>query len=1221
VAVPHHGIGDIIDGRYRIDAELGMGGTAAVFRVRDLPTGVDLALKQLAADASARVRALFEREYHALSGFRHPRIVEVHDYGSCDGVAYYTMQLLDGCDLGRLAPLPWRDVCAAIRDVASGLSLLHARRMLYRDVNPRNLWRLRDGSIKIIDFGALTAFGTAGEIVGTPPFVAPESLYGGELDQRTDLYGLGALAYYLLTGAHAYAARGLRELPDSWRGAIVPPSRRVAELARADLPALPPELDALLAALLSHTPVQRPASAAELIDRMAAIAGFERDPGELGVNAVLRSAELSGRVRERRSLRRRSRMAELGRGSCVLIEAKSGAGRTRLLRELATEARLEGATVLQIDAALCQGALGVASACALKLLHALPEQALRAAEPFARVLAHLGPEVRARLGQPQLAPVPPLPGELRLRISSALHAWFASVCGARRVLILIDDLAFIDDASAAWLAVVAQEIRQHRLLLAISADSDSLAALGSSAQTLIAAASRLALGPLAFDDVLQLLRSLFGDAPHLRRLAERLYRVAGGNPGHCLELVEHLMQRDAIANVGGTWVLPTELSDSQLPPSGGDGPLRRLERLPPYARAFAQRLAVAQGGALPIELCMALSDSPPAQSYDALDVLVREGVLTGGAQGYRFVHERTRELLAGELEGPRASAAHLRLGSALLSGAGERALPRLEAGVHLLRAGDPRGSEIVASAARRLVLEEFDDLARAVPPLERAVPLLQGPELRWELASVSSALSSAACFCDHRLLRYGDATVSLLEELLGLPLARALGKWVGRKPGLLLGLGWTAFRNLFRAHGPRVLPLREALMLLFTSVGSLAGAHAIFLDAPSIARYATVLEPFAVLGRDHLAALVHELIEGLRLTAEDRAGAAGAHLARLIERLQSARPIRDLPDYLRPRVLGGALFAAGIVQAYRDGSEALRTAEQLERLDIQLYAMGAEEIRSVWHAHQLDAAVSARHRERAELFAIALGAAWQVVAWAPAVLINVSIRTRDALASKHAAEQLQRSSASMPALRLYAVVARGVYLALRGRYAEAAQELEACLAGAPLAFSGWTSATAMLASAYRGLGDPARARALCERALAAQSPPDLCFPAQVSSVQVELARAQSALGEHARAGEELDALIERHTPERGPLTLGMLHQVRAEVALAAGDLALYQFHFARMKLWYLPSGIPSLIQQCDQLAQAGAPRTEAAATESHARYSDPEAETVVESIALLRSGR
>jgi len=1221
VTVLHHGLGDLIAGRYRIDAELGMGGSAAVFRVHDLPTGTDLALKQLVADASARVRALFEREYHALSGFRHPRIVEVHDYGACEGSVYYTMQLLEGCDLGRLAPLPWREVCAAIRDVASGLSLLHARRMLYRDVNPRNLWRLRDGSIKIIDFGALTAFGTASEIVGTPPFVAPESLYGGELDQRTDLYGLGALAYYLLTGTHAYGARALRDLPDSWRTPFVPASRRIAELDRADRPTPPPELDALLAALLSHTPVHRPASAAELIDRMAAIAGFERDTGELGVSAVLRSAELSGRVRELRSLRRRSRMAELGRGSCFLIEARSGAGRSRLLRELATEARVEGATVLQIDAALCHGALGVATACALKLLQALPEQALSAAAPFAGVLAHLGAELRARLGQPELAAVPPLPGELRLRISAALHGWFVSVGRARRILLLIDDLAFIDDPSAAWLAVLAQEIRQHRVLLVITADADGLGALEPSAQTLIAAAHRLALAPLAFDDTLQLLRSLFGDAPHLRRLAERLHRVADGNPGHCLELVEHLMQRDAIANVGGTWVLPTELSDDQLPPSSSEAPLRRIERLPPHARAFAQLLAVAQGS-LPIELCVELSDCPAAQSYAALDVLVREGVLTGGAQGYRFAHERTRVLLQGELPSGRAREAHLRLGHALLAGAGERALALLEAGEHLLRAGDARGRELVARAARRLALEEFDDLARAVPALERAAPLLQGADQRWELACVSSALSSAACFCDHRLLLHGEATVALLEQLLGLPLARSLGKRVGPKLGLLLGLGWAVFRSLWRTRGPRVLPLREALMLLFTSVGSLAGAHAIFLDGPSIARYAAVLEPFAVLGRDHLAALVHELVEGLRLTAEDRAGAASAHFERLIERLQSPRPIRDLPEYLRPRVLGGALFAAGVVQAYRDGPEALRTAERLERLEIQLYAMGAEEIRSVWHAHQIDVAVSTRHRERAELFAIALGAAWQVVAWAPAVLINVSIRTRDALASKHAAEQLQRSSASMPALQHYASVARGAYLALRGRYAEAVRELEACLSGAPLSFSGWTSATAMLASAYRGLGDPARARALCERALSVQSPADLSFPAQVSSVQVELARAQAALGEHARAGDELDALIESHTHERGPLTLGMLHQARAEVALAAGDLALYQFHFARMKLWYLPSGIPSLIQQCEQLAQAGAPPAE---RDPHAalpaRYSDPEAETVVEPRALLRSNR
>jgi len=1183
-------IEQIVDGRYRIVDELGLGGMATVSRVVDLSTGAELALKQLSSEADARAHALFEREYHALASVRHPRIVEVHDYGTHLGRAYYTMELLQGHDLGKLAPMPWRDVCSCLRDVASGLSLLHARRMLYRDIKPRNLWRLADGHIKLIDFGALCPFGTPAEIVGTPPFVAPEALYSGSLDERTDLYALGALAYYLLSAVHPYPARELNELPAHWRVPFLPASLRVAELGRDDLPAVPEALDHLIGALLSHKPVQRPASAAELIDRLVAIAGLDPDADDVSIDAALRSAAFSGRVRERRTLRRRLRLCAAGRGSIVLVESKSGEGRSRMLRELAVEARVTGVAVVQVDAAACQGALGVGNACALSLLDALPELALKAARPYAAVLGHLSVELRARMQQPALAPLPPLPGERRTRIHGALRDFFQAVAATRRLLLLVDDLQFADESSVAWLIALAIEARQHGLMVVAAADADAIEAGESPARALRLCASTITLAPLSLADSSKMLRSMFGEATHLRRFAERLYDVTHGNPGHCLELLEHLAQRDVIANVGGTWVLPTQIIDDLLFSSRAEGLARRMERLPPQVLAFARVLAIRQQP-WEIELCIELADGNAQQTHDAVAALLRIGLLTGSDQGYRFTHEATRRLLLAQLSAETQRTVHRRLGAALLSRENPAALQRLDAGVHLLKGGDEqRARDIVAEAARRLTLEEFDDLSSAVPALEQAAGLLSAAApTSWERASVLAALSTAACFCDHRLLRYGDAAAAALQELVGLARARRLQRFLGRKLALLVALAGSAISLTLQARNPRLPSFRDAMMLLFNAVGSLAGAYAVFLDARNIARYSAVLEPFSVLGRDQLAALIHELTEGLRLTAEDRAADASAHWDRLLARLESDRPIRDLPDYLKPRVLGGALFAAGVVQAYRDGPGALRTAERLEQLEIKLYAMGAEEIRSVWYAHQAEVALSARHRDRAEMFATALGASWQVQAWAPSVLIGVSIRTRDALAAKHAAEQLQRSSQNMPSLALYAQMARGTHLALRHRYDAAAAELEACLGAEPLSFSGWVATASVLASAYRGLGQHERARELCVRTLAALKPGDLAFPVQMSRLQAELARAQSALGQHAEAAASLDDLIAMHAPARGPLTLGMLHEARAQVALAAADAEAYRFHLERMQAWYRPTGIPALIEQCEQLAQAGRP--------------------------------
>ena len=167
-----------------------------VFAAVDRSTGASIALKRLlTAPAERRTfEVLFMREYHALSELRHPRIIEVYDYGVDAGTPYYTMELLDGQDLGKISPLPYRDACRYLRDVASSHALLHARRLLHRDVSPRNVRRTSDGRCKLLDFGAMIPFGIPPNVTGTPPCIAPEALQGAPLDQRSDLYSLGALA-------------------------------------------------------------------------------------------------------------------------------------------------------------------------------------------------------------------------------------------------------------------------------------------------------------------------------------------------------------------------------------------------------------------------------------------------------------------------------------------------------------------------------------------------------------------------------------------------------------------------------------------------------------------------------------------------------------------------------------------------------------------------------------------------------------------------------------------------------------------------------------------------------------------------------------------------------------------------------------------------------------------------------------------------------------------
>ncbi|HEX5657475.1 MAG TPA: serine/threonine-protein kinase, partial [Polyangiales bacterium] len=309
----------VIGGRYRVLRPLGQGGMGAVYAVQDRVSGRELALKRLTHGASASTAALFEREYHTLAGLRHACIVEVYEYARDHGAPYYTMELIEGSDLARQAPMQWRAACRDLRDAASILGVLHARQLLHRDLSPRNLLRSKSGRLKLIDFGALAKFGPSTEVVGTPPFVSPEALRAEELDQRTDLYALGALAYWLVSGVHAYPARSLNELPGLWRSEPPPPSEALAMVGGGLLEPIPPELDRLIMALLRAAPSERPHDTGELIDRLNAIAGLEAEATDTAAQGYLDSKAFVGRVRERQ------------RALALFGEACAGSPRTLLV--------------------------------------------------------------------------------------------------------------------------------------------------------------------------------------------------------------------------------------------------------------------------------------------------------------------------------------------------------------------------------------------------------------------------------------------------------------------------------------------------------------------------------------------------------------------------------------------------------------------------------------------------------------------------------------------------------------------------------------------------------------------------------------------------------------------------------------------------------------------------------------------------------------------------
>lgn len=1178
--------GVLVAGRYRVQHELGKGGMASVCAVLDETNGRRLALKRLAKVANARHIALFEREFHILASLRHPCIVEAYDYGQDADGRFYTMELLDGSDVFSCTPLPWAEVCRILRDVASALTLLHARRLIHRDLSARNVWLAPDGRVKLIDFGTMAAFGKPSDIAGTPPFIAPETLRGLDLDQRTDLYSLGALGYFLLSGRHAFRARTLGELELLWRERPRPVAKRAAELGRQDLPAVPEALEVLIDALLSQDRLARPTTAADVIDRFTVIASLEPDQHGCPIDSYLGSPAFVGRKAERQTLRDGFAHAKSGRATKVVVESAPGLGRTRLLAELALEARLSEAVVLQAEPHADHGTHEVAQQYALRLLDALPTEALAAAAPYAGTLGHLSTALRDRLGvaSAQLVVMPQAHGEARMRVQVALRDWFLDVTRERLVVIIADDFDAFDDGSAAWLAALSREAHAHKLLV-IAAIQSNRGPLGLPAQALRQDAMRLALDPLSLEDTAELFRSVFGDVQHLARLVDLVYQRSEGNPAHALDLAEHLSREGVIGFAQGAWVLPQVIAAEALPANRVDAELARLGRLSAHARELGQALSVREGP-LPLDMCAALADIKGHDLFEALESLVREGVFVGSADGYRFARESMRQVLYGEMDRDRLRKTHRRLGHRLLASSEITELERLKAGVHLLRGGDDeQGSRVTALAGKHYGLIELADLGPAAPSLEAALDHFRavGRPLH-EIVSVLAPLALAGYYADRRLAeRYGEQAVDALQTVVGLKTAQRLRPFLGRKLGLLVALAIAALGFALKRKNPRVPTFKEAMMLLFNCVAALTGVCTICLDRPKGEKYASVLEPMTALGPNHVATFMHQFCVNLIATIGDRQGEARDKWIRMIERLDQPQATRDLPEHVHVLYLAGALYASGVGECWRDDSRALEYANRLQSLKLKLYEMSADQLRMIYYGNRGNREEFERYRQRVEVHAIQRGTAWQVETWTYSGLITIYARTQDAAGLKDCVVQLKRLSAEMATLRVGHSRALAAYCLVRGTPSET---LEVGGRGErPMELVGWCRGEGIRARAYNALGENAQAKETCVAALSLLTPADLDFCALNLGVQIELARAEAGLGNLSEADVQLRALLEKHGPSGNLLTVGALHEALAELAALRGDEAAFADNVAEVGRWFRETHDPALVARHERLAR------------------------------------
>jgi hypothetical protein len=1139
-----------VGGRYQVLEMLGRGGTAVVYRVRDRSATHDVALKQLhvfGVKHGPQALDLFEHEFQTLAQLRHPSVIEVYDYGIDQAGPYYTMELLDGGDLSGQAPLPSRQACQLMMQVCSSLSLLHSRRLLHRDVSPRNVRRTRNGSAKLIDFGAMVPMGPCLLSIGTPGFTAPEVVHHLSLDARTDLFSLGATLYFALTGRRPFAARTLAELNEAFRTEPSLPSKLA--------PDVPVALDELVMSLLRIDPARRPRSAFEVMQRLAAIAGAPRSESDDIYRSYLSTPTLVGRDSEQRRFRQCLKRARQSEGGALLFEAESGMGRSRLLDVCVLEGKTAGAVVLQLDGSTeRQAPFASVHRLAYQLAQAMPDSPRQdLADPalFTRLFESGDPAAFAELVPWERFKADPE------SVQAALLAWFRAASERRLLMIAIDDLERIDHASLAWIVALVDGAHSSQLMVVATHARPADEQLQPALAVLRRNGVSVTLEALSAEHCAALLTSIFFDAPHVALVSDRIHQLAVGRPRETMALVQHLLNAGHVRYSEGNWVLPGDLSAADLPASAEDALRLRVARLGPLARRLAEAHALALEAALTRADYLALGAPAQIDEVDAALVeLVEQGVLAG--HGERFTLSRlgvARNLIsqlsaADAVERQRALTAlcvgtkrpllfevHHRLQSADHARALERLAPVLKDGSNATAFADTAG------LSRKTMADIIERAHAAAVRGER--PAREINDLRRVLIELSPTTDKAL------FDRHAPRWLEQLERDSGLHDYRALP--ADLPPALRLQSALSSARGRVAAtvSGERVYEVEEAIKYLarYVTFAGVRGSKG--SDTRLLGSLPPTLQPFAAM-TPLLHAIHANVTAQFEMACEARLERARARYRAAYQMMQGMADSEiRYADAIRSSVATG-IARVEVMLGYGSALQWIEIAEQHPMF--REYMLFLRRILCVFEG---DLEGAERYRRQAEVFC-AQASTRQVYDLPATVELYAQIHARDLAGVQHVAERIARLAADSPGWLPLHHAAQGHFQRMRGDLQTARREFEQALAlvdleraDPPPPLPAWISAAAGYVQVLTELGEIEQA---CRVGAQVVARAEALEVTEGCAHICALALAEAKAGHHERAAQRLDRVI-AELSGRNPALVAAEYEARALVAIWANDHA------------------------------------------------------------------
>ncbi|HKP59953.1 MAG TPA: protein kinase [Polyangiales bacterium] len=1114
-------------GRFEDLELLGRGGMGAVFRARDSANGRSVALKalQLAPDERHREQLIahFHREYRTLAELDHPRVIQVFDYGADAEGPYYTMELLDGTDLSRCAPLPWRQACSLARDVCSSLALLHSRGYVHRDVSPPNVRCTSDGRAKLIDFGAMVPMGVSTLAMGTPPCVAPEALARQPLDGRTDLFALGATLYYALCGRQAYAARSFNQLRAAHASQPLPPSAYAREV--------PTPVDALVLSLLSLDAMARPRSAAEVMARLTAVADL--GPTEpVGVQkAYLNTPALVGRAESTAQITEALVRTRGGRGEALRVWAAQGGGRSRMLQSAIMEGRLSGMWILQVSAAAEDGPYAVVRAVLRELWNeAKPAEAL----------------IKRMLLQ-QLLDGDPLSDDAATRkaLLRELASLFNELSRGQPMLISIDDVARCDEGSLAAMVTLASVIHSGPIML-VYADGDDQSEPAPGLKLLRELSRPIALPALDERETEALLLSLFGAVPNLQIMARHVFKRALGNPRNTMELAQAIVDRRLARYELGSWSLPGHIENDAVPVSLHDVRRQKLAGLSQDALDLAQVLAIsADYRVAGADLQQLTLHADAARVADARAVLLEARVIAA-PDALGLIDHAWLEIVREGIDERRSRELHERLVSVLRG----RAAGPIPIARCLLRAGEPaRAIEDLCSALKNGSLidegdSEYPDLLQECAKL--CVQLGRSQLERFLIARELVALS------DRVIIK--DRAECFRVAFQQLSLDSGLSDWATLDDGpdrLTRALTAAQARYDATPEAERVMAPLDAIRTLVETVylgavyAAVVGDMVMIDTLPDLAP----LEPLSpAIASVTVAKLGQRALIGARY--ED---ALALYEERLTTLEQQHAHLTEA-QLARSRAL--LHYALGSMQAGLGIKGAFAHAQALEAMpNAQVMAAA---VRESYYVRSGNTRAAAQWRRRMELLQIQQKRPYALKLRQTTQQLECSAHADDLEETKRNLEVLEELCEFYPAALPYLHYAHAECERIRGDYAAGLRHVRGALASArPAEHPVWPWAAGCEIECLRNLGRLEEAR---EVGLAHVSHATIAgLQVMRDHIEVFLALVEAALGYFDFARERLDRGIQyREQYGMRGLNLGWSYEARARVALWMNDRVMFE---------------------------------------------------------------